>query len=111
VRLGAGWARADGGIASCPGRGLPPERPALPWTPGTGPGLEDGYRAGATNKGGLKEAGIDTLRRAQRLGTERGLRPPPVEFFLERDRRGKDSIVCLAMTIKQQKICKQFERK
>lgn len=51
------------------------------------------------------------LRRAQKLGTERGLRPPSVGFFLEHDRRGKDSIVCLAMTIKQQKICKQFERK
>lgn len=55
--------------------------------------------------------GINTLQKAKKLRTQRGPRPPAAEFFLEHNRRGKDFIVCLAMTIKQQKICKQFERK
>lgn len=103
--LGAGWEEGNRGSSSSPGQAW--GKPGSPGMLDTAPG--PGMSTGAETK--RAEGGAGSVQGAEhRKWSRERAQPSFCRSFLRTWQKGQDSIVCLAMTIKQQKICKQCER-
>lgn len=103
--LGAGWEERNRGSSCPPGEAW--GNPGSPWM--LGMALGQGGALDQKQKGQREEQDPSTAEGRESGNGERA-QASFCRSFLRTWQKGQDSIVCLAMTIKQQKICKQRER-